>query len=336
MSKHESSLRKAAILIASLDAVTAETLLAQMPPEQAEAVHDEVLQLGAIDPAEQETIIEEFFRLGPLIPEADPPGLELDDTLAVRVASPSAAPQSRAIRSEGHQRFQFLQDIQPEALVPFAEREHPQTVALLLSHLSPDRAGHVLARLGPSLQAEVIRRMVELEAADPLVVSDVERAVEAWLQAQQTQRMPAAGVAAVSAILNSADGVARRQILSNLAVHDRNLAHKFAHQFTGHRRITFSEMCNFDTDSLTRVIRAAEGETILLALVGAPPDLVERILDHLPKEEARWLSKELEHVGPTRLTDIDRAQETLADLANHMLADGRLPGIDRSHLTAVA
>ncbi len=89
MSKSESSLRKAAILIASLDAATAEALLAQMPPEQAEAVQNEMLQLGAIDPAEQETIIEEFFRLGPLIPETDPPGLELDDSLSHRFAKPT-------------------------------------------------------------------------------------------------------------------------------------------------------------------------------------------------------------------------------------------------------
>ncbi len=336
MSKTESSLRKAAILIASLDAATADSLLAQMPPAQAEAVQNEMLQLGAIDPAEQETIIEEFFRLGPLIPETDPPGLELDDSLSHRFAKPTGTPARRALHGEGNGPFHFLQQIDAESLVPFVEREHPQTVALLLSHLAPDRAGHVLARMTPALQADVIRRMVDLEETDPQVVREVERAVQQWLQAQQTQRLPAAGVAAVSAILNSADGVARRQILSNLAVHDRGLAHKFSHQLAGQRRITFAEMCNFDTDSLTRVIRAADGETIVLALVGAPPDLVDRILDQLPTEESRWLSKELDHLGPTRLGDIDRAQESLADLANHMLADGRLPGIDRSHLTAVA
>ncbi len=269
MSKSESSLRKAAILIASLDAATAEALLAQMPPAQAEAVQNEMLQLGAIDPAEQETIIEEFFRLGPLIPETDPPGLELDDSLSHRFAKPTGAPASRALHAEGNGPFHFLQQTEAEALVPFVEREHPQTVALLLSHLSPDRAGHVLARLTPALQADVIRRMVDLEETDPQVVREVERAVEQWLQTQQTQRLPAAGVAAVSAILNSADGVARRQILSNLAVHDRGLAHKFSHQLAGQRRITFAEMCNFETDSLTRVIRAADGETIVLALVGA-------------------------------------------------------------------
>lgn len=336
MNKYQSSLRKAAILISSLEAATADTLLAQMPPQQADAVQNEISELGAIDPGEQETIIEEFFRIGPLIPESDPPGLELDDKLAPRFANLSSPPQSRRTLSEGNPPFHFLQDVEPEALVPFVEREHPQTIALVLSHLAPERAGHVLARLSPSIQAGVIRRMVDLEETDPQVLRDVERAVEVWLQNQQPQRPRGAGVAAVSAILNVADGVARRQILSNLAVHDRGLAHKFSHQLAGHRRLTFADVCNFDTDSLTRVIRAADGELALLALVGAPPDLVERILDRLPGDETRWLSKELDRVGPTRLADIDRAQETLADLANHMLADGRLPGIDRSHLTAVA
>ena len=99
----------------------------------------------------------------------------------------------RLQQASGDGPFQFLQDIEPETLVPFVEREHPQTIALVLSHLPPGRAGHVLARLPASTQAEVIRRMVDLEETDPQVVRDVERAVEVWLQNQKPQQARGSG-----------------------------------------------------------------------------------------------------------------------------------------------
>src|SRR6185437_2498360 len=88
MSTREPSIRKAAVLIASLDADTADLLLGQMPEQTAEEVRREVLQLGELDPAEQKQVIDEFFRIGPMMPEQEPPGLELDDAMLNRLAQP--------------------------------------------------------------------------------------------------------------------------------------------------------------------------------------------------------------------------------------------------------
>src|SRR5215471_5429569 len=82
MLSSNSSLRKAAILLHSLAPQAADAMLDQMSDEQAAAVSDEMTQLGDVDPQEQESIIAEFMRLGPLIPEEDPPGLELANVTA--------------------------------------------------------------------------------------------------------------------------------------------------------------------------------------------------------------------------------------------------------------
>lgn len=68
--KASSSLRKAAILIQSLDAVTGAALLAQMEPIEAKRVRREIGALGTVDPTEQSAVIDEFFRIGP-IPSAE-------------------------------------------------------------------------------------------------------------------------------------------------------------------------------------------------------------------------------------------------------------------------
>jgi flagellar motor switch protein FliG len=358
MSNRESSLRKAAVLVASLDDDTADEVLAQMSPDQADAVRREVQMLEDLDPEEQQAVIDEFFRIGPLMPEQDPPGLELNDHLAERLALPideyvpsedvpnepirAASSRSAAIDRTARQSianrepFDFLQDFEPAALVPFLEREHPQAIALVLAHLPPESASHVLARLPALVQTDVIRRLMDLEETDPQVLREVEKAVESWLHTRRPRRRRVAGAHTVSAILNSADGSARRQILNNLAVHNRPLAHRLAPPQPAPRRFTFAELCEAGIETLFCVVRAADHQTRVLALAGTSSDLIDAMLDRLEPEEADRLDVALTQLGPMRLADIDRAQERLAEIASQLHADGNLAGVNGTHLTAVA
>jgi len=202
--------------------------------------------------------------------------------------------------------------------------------------LPAEMAGHVLARLPANMQTDVIRRLVDLEETDPHVVRDVERAVELTLKRRQTPRRRVAGMETVSAILSASNNSARRQILNNLAVHNRPLAHKLTPPAPPPRRFTFTEVCELPWSVLERVIRAADRRCVVLALAGADAEVVQDILEQLRVDEARWLSQRLSQLGPLRLSEIDRAQDDLAELTGQLYADGRLPGLSDSHLTAVA
>ena len=324
MKFRQHSIRKAAILVASLDAPTADLLLAQMGSHQADQVRHAILRLSDVDPAEQNEIIEEFFRIGPLIPQQHPPGIELDDELARRIALPSLKPEKPPAPepepSSNEPPFRFLHDTEFETLTPFLKREHPQTIAVVLSHLPPDRAGEVLAQLPATVQVDVIRRLVDLDEADPRVLREVERGLESWLSEQvRDRRRRAAGLAAVSAILTAATGGMRRNILTNLTRHDRTLAGKLRPD-----RFPFADLVELDDDALLAVLKAADPELIVLALAGARAELVQRITRRLPTEQGRALTKALVHLGPTRLADVEEAQQALADLAVDLEAEGRI------------
>jgi flagellar motor switch protein FliG len=331
MKFRQHSLRKAAILVASLDAPTADLLLAQMGAHQADQVRRAILRLSDVDPAEQNEIIEEFFRIGPLIPQQHPPGIELDDELARRLALPSVKPEKpvgSAIEPDGENPpFRFLHETEFETLTPFLKRENPQTIAVVLSHLPADRAGELLAQLPPAVQVDVIRRLVDLDQADPRVLREVERGLESWLSEQvRDRRRRAAGLAAVSAILTAASGNTRRNILKNLARHDRTLAGKLRPD-----RLQFADWVELEDATLLTVIKAADPELIVLALAGAPAELVQRITRQLPAEQGRALNKALVHLGPTRLADVEEARQALCDLAVDLEAEGRISlGIRRT------
>lgn len=331
----ESSLRKAAVLIASLDADTADLLLAQMPKDQADMVRREIIDLDEIDPNEQRAVLDEF-RYGPIPADAGQAEAVVDSLLP---AQPREIDDRDVVGWENRPNlrnppFSTLCTAPLEAVEAVLEREHPQAVALILAHLPPDRASQVLARLPAAAQSEVVRRLVDSSATDPQVLMELDRAIAGRLDTRDSLCKSASGMASLKAILHASKPLARRQILSNLTAHDRRLAHQIAPS-PPPKRFTFSEVCGLPLESLTCLVHAADRRTAVLALAGTSAELVDELLECLEPHQADWFARRLTNLGPLRLADIDRAQEDLAALAGQLLAEGRLDGYSSSHLTAV-
>jgi len=318
-------LRKAAILVASLDASSAGRLLEQMDPAQARQVRDAIAHLGPIDQREQQEIIEEFFRVKPVVPPKHPPGIELDGQLAQQLAAGNTVlAEKRVGEATGAEAqsipFRFLREAEVEKLALALANERPQTVALVLAHLPPEQAGGVLVRLAPPLQVEVIRRLANLEETDPEVLQEVERALLTRLSQQVAMhRRCVAGVPAVQRIMEASEPAVAMQLLRNLHAHDHRLAERL-----GRRPLEFDDLERLDGPALAAIAEAADREILALALVGALPALVERILRQLPEAEASSIRRRIEHVGPIRLADVEEARRLIAQLAEDLAIQRRI------------
>lgn len=308
----DAGIRKAAILVASLEAHAADALLVQLGPERANLVRQAVTYLDDIDAGERQRVLDEFRRIRPMVPGPATAGIELDRiTAPAAMSQPSSAAQDA---SDDAPPFEFLRDAEDEKLATLLGSERPPTVALVLSHLPPERAGEVLACLPPAVQAEVVRRLVELDNTDPETLREVERALESrWARQFAADERGAAGPEAVAKILASCDQRIRSEILENLAAHDRSLAERF-----GDRPIAFDDLARFDGAALLAVYRTADPELALVSLLGAPPAMVERLLRQLPPKEAKLLRRKLERPGPVCLSDIEEARRQLGLLAQRI------------------
>ena len=338
INKCQSSYRKAAILVASLDSATADLLLAQMGPDEADRVRRAILHLEEVDPTEQEEVIDEFRRTQPPLRMPDLPGIELNDDLARKLSLPIGGGDDVAepiIDEPIDERppFRFLHETEFEPIMPYLRREHPQTIAIIAAHMSPDRASELLAKLPTALQVDVVRRLAELDEADPNVLEEVERGLQTWLAEHANHRQrKISGLATVSAILDAAPQGARRLIMANLTRADRSLAGKLQTH-----RYRFADLVRFDDTALMVVLRAADPELIVLALAGANEQWVGRVSRQLPTAQAKALSKALTHLGPTRLADVEDAQQALADLATDLETEGRIqPELAGRSLAAAA
>ena len=327
-------LRKAAILVATLDGRAADAVLSQMAPAVAQRVRRAVAEMDRIDPEEQRRAVEEFRRLAPLLPRKLGAGIELDDRLTRRFFPSEQAPASETADAEPPKLppFRFLREAESEKLARILAAESPQVIALVLSHLPAPQAGNLLARLAPALQVEVIRRLVDLEETDPDILREVERGLETRLSEQiRMQRRRVAGVAAVAGILQSAERAVGKQLLENLAAHDRALAERLNPQ-----QVEFADLLGLSDAALGAVLDAVDVELVVLALLGAPAAYADRILERLPETQSRAIRYRLDHFGPIRLSDVEEARLELADAARQLAVQGQieLPHQDRPRKAA--
>lgn len=315
-------IRKAAILVTSLDRSAADRVLEHMSPEQERKIRQAMIELDEIDPEEQARIVEEFFRVKPMMPREHHPGIELDGRLARKLSMPSAGSKDAQVGGLSDSRpFRFLQTAEGKNLVQLLGNERPQTIALVISHLPPRQAGNVLVRLGPSLQVEVVRCLVNLEETDPEILQEVEQALESRLSEQiLMQRKRVAGLTAVAGIIEASDRGVGIQILDNIASQDRQLAQRLG----GPQQIEFDDLFQLDDVGLATVLGTADPQLVILALTGAPPSSIERILAKLPEREATIVRHELDHLGPTRLSDVEEARRRLAQLAQRLAVEQRI------------
>jgi len=227
------ALRKAAILVSALDTLQADLLLEQMGETQSARVREAIMELRDVPDLERDQVLGEFLAGGRRHPHSDDSGIEIDDSLARRFASAAQAGAPPAAVETPPQEtppqeippFRFLHEMECGHLAVHLQREHPQTIAVVVSHLAPDRAAELLAAWPPELQSDVIHRVARLDQTRPEVLQDIERELESLLTAHvQTAVRRSHGTQAVAAILRAMPSQDRRALLSEIAHSHADLA----------------------------------------------------------------------------------------------------------------
>ena len=346
-----SPLRKAAILISALDDASADKLLDQMSEEQARQVRDQILALDEIDPELQKEVLQEFFaakkpnatpaaEATPATATAKVSGVELD--LSPHREQPNETYTAAWTNRDGSANpFGFLSELEPKVLSEALLREHPQTMAVVLAHLPPRRAAAVLEQLPAPQQAEVARRIVDLEEMDTTVIEELAASFAKQLDDQlRQQRRRVTGMNRLAGILAESRETSEQQILQNLAQYQQELTAglqrvrapakpanaampqaavdtqpdilQFKHPA---RADELDRVLSLTDKQLLAVLQQAETEQVVLALAGVEPQVVERIGRNLPRGQAKLLQRALAELGPVRREQAVAAQQELSRVA---------------------
>ncbi len=356
--ERERQLRKAAILVASLDDKLAERMLADLSSDDAQAVRMAVSRLESIDPEEQNDIVDQFRRSKRLVSPCSTEGVELDASLLARIEQHDmGAWETSVVKPPAP--WDMLTDAEAATIVDALSREHPQTVAVVISRLEHAAAAQILSQLSPPLQIEVLGRLAELDPADQQSVQVVESHLSQWIQRQRERKQRlAAGVELVGRILASTPTEQRTAILTRLGSFHPELAGKLGPPAPSSMAATkprptptndikkrvgpevsykpsplptlpappsiptlvdpLGELERLDDATLMATLTQANRQAVTLALAGASEELMKRILRRLPRRQAKEFRRLLRDIGPTRLSDMLAAQQQLAHHARQL------------------
>ncbi|HVT27982.1 MAG TPA: flagellar motor switch protein FliG [Lacipirellulaceae bacterium] len=315
-----SDIHSAAVLLMTLPEEEASSLLSKLDPKQAETVSLEIARTRAISAEEQEHVIKQFTEANPSLGGRGG-GLELAKTLLQKALGTNAAAALVNIRQSIEATpFGFLRNVDSQNLLTYIIDEHPQTIALIMSHLPANFGAEILAGLPESRRLAVIRRIATMGRTNPDIIREVEKGLERRMSSVMSQSFEhAGGVGAVAEMLNVSERATERALLDSLSQEDPELVEEI-------RRLmfVFEDIGRFSDKDIQTVLKNVETSQWAMALKGASESLKEKVLKNMSERAAETLREEMEYLGPAKRSVVEAKQQEIVDVVRVLEEKGEI------------
>src|SRR4051794_19466802 len=318
------NLRKAAMLLVVLGEVSSAQLLQQLTEDEVQKVSREVAKITAISAEQSEVILEEFHQMCTAGDYVSRGGIDYARKLLMRAFDPDHARRlldrlTKALGADAAS-FDAIQKADPQQLAKFIHNEHPQTIALVLSHLNYSQAAALLTSLPAAMRADISQRMASLDQISPEIIIKIAAVIGQKLKALgEFSRESYGGVRAVAEMLNRLDSGSSREILDHIEQQDTNLAETIRHLM-----FVFEDLLLIDPMGLKEVLAKADRKHLTVALKGTSEQLRNHILGCMSQRGADMLREDMEAMGPVKIKEVESAQQTIIALVRQLESEGVL------------
>src|SRR5450759_2069521 len=317
-------IRKAAILLITLGEQTSGEILKQMDEEEVEAIGREVARLSSITSEQAETLLEEFYQMTVAHDYVLKGGVDYARKILINAfgAEPAKRMMDRLVKALGSEMTSFdaLQKADPQQVAKFIHNEHPQTIALVLSHLNRSEAAALLTSLPATMRADISQRMASLDQISPEIILKIAGVIGSKLKALgEFARESYGGVRAVAEMLNRLDSTSSREILDHIDRQDTNLAETIRHLM-----FVFEDLLLIDPMGLKEVLGKADRKLLTIALKGTSEQLRNHILSCMSQRGADMLREDMESLGPVKIKEVEAAQQSIIAVVRQLESEGVL------------
>ncbi|HOX18636.1 MAG TPA: flagellar motor switch protein FliG, partial [Spirochaetales bacterium] len=193
--KELSGRQKAAIFLVSLGSEISSEIFKHLREDEIETLTFEIARLDAIEPEQKDAVLMEFQELMMAADFITSGGIDYARELLEKALGSQKAIDiiNRLTSSLQVRPFDFIRRTDPAHLLNFIQQEHPQTIALILAYLEPNKAGYILQKLPHEAQSDVARRIATMDRTSPEVLREVERVLEKKLSTLSSEDFTAAG-----------------------------------------------------------------------------------------------------------------------------------------------
>jgi flagellar motor switch protein FliG len=315
-------MQKAAILMISLNVDDAALVFQHLEQTEVERLSIAIANTQNVPAHVAGEVLEEYYQMTLAQDYITQGGIEyarsvLESALGLNKASEIIDRIRASLQVKG---FSTLKKADSQQLVNFLQKEHPQTISLILSHLMPEQTANVLAEFPEKLRQDVAYRIASLGKISPALLAEVEAVVDSLAETVISQDLSELGGAhAVAEILNKANKNTEKTILEYVERRDPELASEIKSLM-----FLFEDLTFLDDRGMQRVLRDVDKKDLALALKLADESLKEKFFRNMSERAANLLKEDLEFMGPVRLKEVEEAQRRIVEVVKQLEEDGEI------------
>jgi flagellar motor switch protein FliG len=315
-------LRKAAIFLISIGEQASAEVLKRLGENEVKAVSKAIVRLDNVANDETEAVLEEIYQSA-----FSQPGAARGLHYARKILSSAFGPESARRLSENLSKtdalsgkeMAVLQKADPRQLVRFLEEEHPQTIAIILAHLSTQQAASLLESLSPPIRSDVVVRIAELEHVSPDVVARIALIMTDRIRVLGEMKLEIGrGPRSVAEILNRMDTDEAEAILTE--IQDQQSLVDAIRDFM----FVFEDALLIDAKVMKDVVAKIDRKTLLVALKGTNDQVKEHFLGGMSQRAKDMLAEDMEALGPVKIREVKAAQQQIVVVIRQLETDGLL------------
>lgn len=308
--------QKAAALLITLGPESASHIMKHFDDDEIELLTMEIFNMGSVPGAVRESVLQECYHMSFVSEGLTSGGVEYArDILSRALGSQKAVEfmERVRLRTQGAP-FDFLDGADPAQLANALKNEHPQIIALIVSHLKAAKAAAVISNLDEQRQGEVANRVAVMDRVLPDVIKTVEAGMKGKLSSLITQDYATSGgVSSLVSILHQVDRSTEKVIMDALDEKHPQLAEEVRQKM-----FVFENIITLDDRAIQRILREVNGKDLILALKGASEEVRQLIFRNLSKRAAEVLKEDLNMSGPVRLRNVEEAQQRIVNVIRQL------------------
>lgn len=305
-------IQKAAILLIALGPEKSSTVFKYLKEDEIEELTLEIANTRSITPQIKDLVINEFYEVCLAQQYIAEGGIGYARELLEKALGSEKAMDviSKLTASLQVKPFEFIRKTDASQLLNFIQDEHPQTIALILSYLSPPQASAIISSLTPDRQADVAKRIALMDRTSPEIIKEVEKVLESKLSSLVNQDYTIiGGVDAVVEILNTVDRGTEKHIMESLEIEEPELADEIRKKM-----FVFEDILLLDDRAIQRVLRDVDNNDLAIAMKGSNEQVQNAIFSNLSKRLGVMIKEDMEFMGPVRMKDVEEAQQKIVNI----------------------
>ncbi|HXH31222.1 MAG TPA: flagellar motor switch protein FliG [Bacteriovoracaceae bacterium] len=215
--------------------------------------------------------------------------------------------------------LESLELVDTRTLANFLINEHPQTIALICAHLPVEKKVDVLRKLPEGLQAEVVLRVANLDFVSPELIAqldDVLKTELSTLGSIDTQQL--GGIEPIADMLNLMDKTSEKNIMARVEEKDPELAEEIRKLM-----FVFEDIVYVDDRGIQELLKIVDNLKLVTALKTAPDEVKTKLFRNMSNRAATLLKEDLDAMGPTKISDVEKAQQEIVQQLKDLEAKGK-------------